>query len=690
MSDIKIQIQLQSTAEDEVKSINSKSEVYNASIQKTETGDFVSVSTKNNGVNMKSWATGELSLDDGYVGGANTQLIEQYGYNGYVFGAVPKSRQLEVEIEIVGSNIDSIVVYGDKTANQFPTKAYIDGDISNIIYSDDAEWTIKFNNASSLHTITFLEWNRVDYNACITYIGEMKNELVLDKKWINSISSLSQSTGQPKDIYYGVIANTGNSDINDIGGEIKDLLEDGILSASNLPISVFANEKQVQSHTIIDSDYSFSGNSKHFNIEMGNILSLWNSVEFNGYDNRVEQTTAYDLFVLLLKSYPVTSDALENMFNEKIEMYDSGEIVDMKQYMQSIIIPNPYLEKSKFLDAVNKICQICQLWIYEDDGGNIKIESARPKMFGKKDVIYIPKSKTYSVNSDVIVKNKYDGTKIFKNEFVRNKDKDTLFTLSGFYAYDKNHASIVNKSDKVYLDGGYSLYTANNNNRMVKLDNYVIEDIKFPNFANEISDLEFEVTKTFVDGSSYSYYLPRFRIDTDYFSDFSDVIETKFENNKLVISFRVTAYDPSESNLIVNTQYMYSFTLRIVGYSKQNNYVEYNFGNNKFELPQNEILQTDSLVNSINNNIVADYSNGIRTARVTVSCLDFYNTHNKIAKVWANGEIISVGDFVQLETLTDKNGHMITWKVVGREFVYNGVPMVNLELMEVKETRVIS
>lgn len=253
MADIKVVIQLQDTTEvDKITGLGSSAEVNNASIQKTN-GSFGSLSTKNNGTNMKSWAkqtykngeyVGSLSLADGYVGGADTQLIEQYGYNGYVFGAVPESKQLTVTLEVRGENVDSIIVYGDKNANQFPTKAYRDGDTTDIIYSDNATWAIKFDSVASSHTITFLEWNRADYNACITYVAELKNELTLDKSWIKSVESLSQSTGQPKEIYYGVTPSSGSIEIIDRNSEIKDYLQDGILDITNTPIDIYCNNDE--------------------------------------------------------------------------------------------------------------------------------------------------------------------------------------------------------------------------------------------------------------------------------------------------------------------------------------------------------------------------------------------------------------------------------------------------------------
>ena len=288
MADIEVRINLNAGVDsDRIDSVDFNQETNNVS--KTQSAK----TTKNDGQNLISWGnvvkdsdgnivskvvngevvtTGLLSLADGYVGGANATLGEQGGYNGFVFGVVPENNEYSVQFTLTGENIDSVTFYGDKTANQFPTRAYLDGDTSKYIYSDDPEWTIVFPSASSSHTVTFDMWNRVNYNACITHIGVFVNELVLDKRWIKSIESLSQSTGQPREIYYGVTPSSGSIEIIDINGEIKDYINDGILNYDKVPISIFANNKKVQDFISTSSEYQFN-NVGYLNSNLSDILN---------------------------------------------------------------------------------------------------------------------------------------------------------------------------------------------------------------------------------------------------------------------------------------------------------------------------------------------------------------------------------------------------------------------------------
>ena len=412
MADIKVVIQLQDTIEDEIKSLESPTAVNNASIQKT--GEQLNkLSTKSNGVNMKSWATGSLSLADGYVGGANTQLIEQYGYNGYVFGAVPESKQLTVTLEVVGKYIDSIIVYGDKTANQFPTKAYRDGDPNDIIYSDDPVWAIKFDQQSTSHTITFLEWNRANYNACITYIAELKNELTLDKSWIKSVESLSQSTGQPREIYYGVVPSSGSVELLDINGELYDMVSDGLINNSNIPLECSINNGKFASQMSTDTDYN---QDKILQVQLSDELNKLDSLYYPGYKKTTESKSLYDLVVDVL-----------NKFNNKydIDFIDSYVIEDsIKEHLKSIVYITPYISYNTYKEVFDNICNLAQLQMFWHKDNYPKFIFANKRVYETDVILSIPSKIQFSKSQkDMIVKNKIDCVKYNASRVITQVNK---------------------------------------------------------------------------------------------------------------------------------------------------------------------------------------------------------------------------------------------------------------------------
>lgn len=288
MADIKIKIKIQEGTEDDPTGVSSSQPINNVS------GTLSLPSTKNDGVNGLSFSQNYLTFKDGYL--ANFDRVSgvaqmERGYNGFMFGAVPSSKLYSLTLTISGTNIDSLIFYGDKTANQFPTEAYIGSDTSNKIYSDDFTWVVKFPTTASSQSITFTKWNRANYNACITHIGVLLNEIELDKSWIKSIESLSQSTASPNEIFYGVLPNSGSAEIIDRNGEILDLITDGVVDNSNLPITIYANGKEVQHHIINDSDYD--KNTTTLNVQMNNDLENWDLLKYDGFQLLNSETSAY-------------------------------------------------------------------------------------------------------------------------------------------------------------------------------------------------------------------------------------------------------------------------------------------------------------------------------------------------------------------------------------------------------------
>ena len=211
------------------------------------------------------------------------------------------------------SALKDIVIYGNKKANQFPTKATIDG--VEIIINDDYRWAINLKNEAETHTIEFTEWNRADYLPCLTLIKVMNKYFELDKKWIKSVDSLSQSTGRPKEIYYGVVPSKGSAEINDLDGEIKDLIQDGILPVSNVTTQLLFNNKLVQSHVTKDSDYNETGNIRVFSIEMVNFLDTLSDLQFDEIKLIDDEISLYDLTNLVFEKLIGYPGIMEQLYN---------------------------------------------------------------------------------------------------------------------------------------------------------------------------------------------------------------------------------------------------------------------------------------------------------------------------------------------------------------------------------------
>ena len=730
MADIKVVIQLQDTTEDVIESLGSSTEVNNASIQ-TSNGMFSKLSTKGNGANLKSWATGSLSLADGYVGGANTQLVAQYGYNGYVFGVVPSSGQLSVTLEIVGSNIDSIVIYGDKFANQYPTKAYRDGDTSDIIYSDDAVWAVKFSEPANSHTITFVEWNRADYNACITYVGELKNKLILDKSYIKSIESLSQSTGQPKEIYYGITPSSGSINILDRDGEIKDYLKDGILEVSNTPINIYCNndDKQLISHIANEGEYLQE--NKTLSLELQDSFDLLLNNKYVGR-NLSSTTNAYVMLSSLLTDMGygehVDNMLLENMI---VTINDVNHVMAVKDYLSQITIPYPYLQESTYREELEKFCLLAQLNMVKKDGLEYPVfVSARPITTSSTNIINIPKRNIFGdFKTDIIVKNKIGSVSCSYRNIVYDFSEITNNTIQIFDTSSNSSSSFTELNSKRVLsnseyNSGFvvlkervqdtSSYTSSSYNKyfynIIKIStkdklNIDLDYMRFKlaanvHIVNPNSDPVYSTTQQWISYTDENY--PDVDIK-DYTKSDQDILsawlhptygtysggsnlDMRVRINQdgtadLFVLFLETIQLASSTNTVVRfvDNYSLSFSVKRVSYNTVNT-----DENADIQFNANELLQDGTLFNGnkivdiIKYNILNDYKNGLKTGTITVSCADYYYEDGSVAKNWDSGQVLSVGDLVKVD------GNNTIWRITGRTFRKTGVPMIDLELQEVQ------
>lgn len=236
---------------------------------------------------------------------SNGAIVEdEQNPSEFIWGIVPSNKQYSVKLTFTNAtSLKDIVIYGDTEVGQFPTKAIIDG--TRTIYSDDAKWAINMQAEKDTHTIEFLEWNRANYNACISNIRVMLRYFDLDRGWIDSVESLSQTTSDPSSIQYGVLANSGSAKLRDVDGELKDLIVDEVIPNSNVPVELFVNGNKVQSHITTDSDYVEE--DKMLNLNLENRLKFLDALKFQGAPYQ-EYQSAYSLLSYILSGLGYISD----------------------------------------------------------------------------------------------------------------------------------------------------------------------------------------------------------------------------------------------------------------------------------------------------------------------------------------------------------------------------------------------
>lgn len=672
--------------------------------------------------NLVFTQSGYLSSNGKDVG----MLASEQNPDMFVWGVVPSNKTYNVKLTFTNAqNLKDIVVYGDRVADQFPTEAIIDN--NKVIYNDDYRWAINLLTESDTHTIEFTKWNRGDYNACLTLIRVMLRYFDISKdSGLIEVESLSQSNSQPKDIYYGVIPNTGSARVNDIGGEIKDLIDEGIITNSKNNIEIFIDNQKVQHHITTDSDYE---DGKVFTMEFENSLSFLET-KYAGR-NLTDPMSAYYLLSEVLGTLNFSKIQIDGMLDKEI-VYGNNEIGSVKSYLEKITIEYPYLESATYRETLDKFCVLAQLNLLEDDNGNLKFVSARPVETKNTDIIVIPTNKQFAIfRKDEFLKNKYSNVFIGRTNYVGEyqlfgETKSVTFleeqpntqqgTLEDGSTYEySSYKEVYNDKDKnIYADFTTKIQRQSGD---LVVDGYKVKGIKLP-ISNEyiIKDTETLYLNVEMNVKSpatvvnkegkfqnlvYSFKGTKVLTFTWKLSEnYKDGVNYSYIDNINIEKGYVT-FDLFCPSLVSGTGYgthVYPLSVNLQLYGNIYKIENISLGENfDIETDSNELITNENKYENQNlcelhrENIVVDYKKGVRTSNTSVACLDYYDTNGNKVIDWSKQEILKVGQIVRIDKdnlgnskVNYINGEPYLWKITGRKFRYSGVPMLDLELQECK------
>lgn len=702
--------------------------------------------TDNNGVNGKSFATGFLSLKDGFVGGQDSKLQSEVDkYNGFMFGATDSAGNYTVTLSLQGENLDKVVLVGDKAANQFPTTAILDEGTEHekTIHSDDANWAIGFDLSSGSHTIKFTKWNRPNYNACFTTLKVMIEYLELDKGWIDSIESLSQSTSDPSAVRYGVIASSGNAVIRDLNGEIKEYIQGGIIPFSNVETELVVNGTILSKQLISDSDYD--NLSQIFNIQQSDELSKLNDMIFSGI-NLSNAMTAFDLMEKVLTS-----------IDYNINLCATDEA---KSILKSINIEYPYLEQDTYANTLQKFCDLAQLQIVSDKNGRLFIVGGRPRA-SQSEINAAIKVPAYLVMSkpteSVIVKNKinkvsytnktykYTQKKVASAKFTYYKQTDVVrmttivstgdnslmysgllkdytwigtseddgvdFDIIGLYDMDASSGlaagkGVINKmnfqvNEQTKFDNWLVITSEDSSNRYPFYEKYplvdttaflmyVNESFALPYYYDTIT-LPFNIVQTEEEALNNLLTTDKTKIKSPFYQIILNGRDVTIYYPRTVVGeFTHTGSEYTEHYKGDLSDITFSATndIYVKSLVVSESYIV-NESSKDYVLPTNELMVNNTTINeqsiikALENNIINDYRNGLSVSKLDIFCGDLYSINGVKVKNWAAGEMVNIGDILCFDKDYKLDGTQRYWRVTGSKFIYDGSPRQQLELQEI-------
>lgn len=542
-------------------------------------------------------------------------------------------------------------------------------------------------------------------------------DLTLPNTYIDSITSTSQSTTDPSTIQYGVLANSGSAEIRDIDGSLKNMILNGELESSNVQTRILVNGNQIQSHITSDSDYDEQ--NTELSLEFTNKLQSFNNLYFKGKRITNVSTTLYALLEEILVSAGYASADIPNMMTN-----------DIKTYLENINIPYPYLEYSTYRDVIDKICEVGQLQLFEDNNGQLKFISAIPKLLDTDIPILVTDTqKKSNLTKSLILKNKINNIFIEENKISSTYNdldsrsieayKYSSYSTSGsaysrviaysatnpnitpLYSYI-NSANSTSTSIWTYTIFKYQINLPDTknvlwNSKFTALDSmtYWVEgqsetssDIDLAENEINIYDSEKtddEILSLWINSVDNISGIPSVKIGAPNFG-----LSIRIDNEKTATVFWLLLVQTSTDyqSHITSVRSKHNLTIKNLIYISE--FTQDEEHNYDYYLSKNNLIQTGTTYNGtkistiISNNIIENYSNGLSNGSVDLFCTDIYNNNGVLIKNWDKGEIINVNDVIYFKGDLNKDNSQRYWRVTSRTFQDDGSPSVSLELMELK------
>ena len=530
---------------------------------------------------------------------------------------------------------------------------------------------------------------------------------------LNSIEALSQSTPNNNDIFYGVMASSGSMNIVDINSSLHDSINNQEISNSNIKGALYINNSKKVEFITTDSEYD--NVSKKFSSQYTNKIEKLKNyiIDSKKRTGNIAQTSYITfhsiIYNALLSAGIITSfDDLAELLSNNIYVSSYGNMpahsITLDSYLRKWhIMGSAYFQKrDTAYNIIDKICKASQLVMYEDDNGDLKFKSARPLLAPESNIIKIfPKNQIKNLEETVILKNKYDNVSYnyrdtnvtieatFDQKFpIRDENGNLTYdnipdvktiSINGvdyvcFFINTTTSGDFLSSTVSYEKDGMFPVHVA----------------LSAPNITGSygsnaiLSDITSEYNKDNYDFATYENTPRRL----SYYNDLkTDVIAVK----QAIYSNLSADYDSIHVRILervgnsIFTEKKYNENTNIYTFTYENEFI----GNSTFYVYDEVNDIKHGIYDFLFNNITSDYKNGIRTAKTTIICDNYYDLNGNLVKDWSNGDMISIGDFVRIDKnysnqsiSSYENGSPRIWKVTGRNFRYSGCPYIDLELQE--------
>lgn len=545
------------------------------------------------------------------------------------------------------------------------------------------------------------------------------NELyTVDGQDIESLTSLSQTNSNPETIFYGQQSNTGNLSVLDDGNVIKQFIEDEQIESAGCRIDIYANGSLIQSHITDNSDYDDSILTTSLTDDLPNS----SDIIYSGYANsgKLIDISAVNLLQIIFErlgvnnSMPIMKTVLPLNDTNTITIYD---------YLNSITFRSIDLdlENSNIYDILESFCRATQL--------NLVVSCGNKEFFNARPIISDAETADF-YNKPILVEDKYIMEKGKISLFINNKIKQVNSKIKGYQekyrqirfvlpdyndAEDKSaylDAKSFTSLKDLYPDSDYIAETSSMYVYIkdVKSEEYIYQDLSANSYKiffknaltfgvplpTEKSVENFNSVDDFITAvngldETIRFYCGFFQSTFEEYTNSYKIIYAIPKDNNFAPTTGWIAGTPKDSSLALPSA-RWNLKTKIQKIRTSGDTLASK--KSVFNIDDDLLLTEDStisvygkdipLIDYVVNNILIDYKNGIKTKTIKIACGDLYYTDDPdtIAKDWSKGEVLNLGDVINLTKDTYRNGKLINWKITGREFIFDGEPLLRLELQE--------
>lgn len=272
-----------------------------------------------------------------------------------------------VVINISGSNITLLTIAFNKRDNEFPKSILVDGEAH---YDDDPTWTIPLNGANT-HTITISNWNKPYFPLVISSIYTDLS-IELDDSNLLDFERTIMDRSDVKRPSFGIISNTGSLSFIDADGEVKDYIEQQIISSQNVISAYLVNTETGAKEQIAyfnTEKWSYNNSQSLVNVSLKDDLEEWQDINVPAvnYTPTVSTSKTAEWFYRYLWQF---MNEPENNPLKKYKMLSFDELdSETKAVLSGTTIQYPLLESASLWAQWDKLCQLCFLHIYKRSDG---------------------------------------------------------------------------------------------------------------------------------------------------------------------------------------------------------------------------------------------------------------------------------------------------------------------------------